>query len=125
MARTTMLRKVKSLSHVRLFETPWTAVRQAPLSMGLLQERILKWVAMPSSRGSSQPRDYSGLLLYSRILYCLSHQGKLFPTLSCPLSTAFARDFIESPPSTLKKIASFCIVLCPGSENIILLEKWL
>jgi len=30
---------------------------QAPLSMGILQEGILKWAAMPSSRGSSQPRD--------------------------------------------------------------------
>ena len=30
---------------------------QAPLSMGILQARILEWVAMPSSRGSSQPRD--------------------------------------------------------------------
>ena len=24
---------------------------------GIFQARILKWVAMPSSRGSSQPRD--------------------------------------------------------------------
>ena len=30
---------------------------QAPLSMGILQARILEWVAMPSSRGSSQPRN--------------------------------------------------------------------
>ena len=30
---------------------------QAPLSMTIFQARILKWVAMPSSRGSSQPRD--------------------------------------------------------------------
>ena len=30
---------------------------KAPLSMGLLQERILQWVAMLSSRGSSQIRD--------------------------------------------------------------------
>ena len=36
---------------------PWTAACQAPLSMGILQARILEWVAMPSSRGSSQPRD--------------------------------------------------------------------
>ena len=28
-----------------------------PLSMGILQLRILEWVAMPSFRGSSQPRD--------------------------------------------------------------------
>ena len=30
---------------------------QAPLSMGILQARVLEWVAMPSSRGSSQPKD--------------------------------------------------------------------
>ena len=30
---------------------------QAPLSMGILQARILEWVAMPSSRASSRPRD--------------------------------------------------------------------
>ena len=30
---------------------------QAPLSMGILEARILEWVAMPSSRESSQPRD--------------------------------------------------------------------
>ena len=43
-------------SHVQLFATPWTVARQAPLSMGILQERTLEWVAMPFSRGSSQPR---------------------------------------------------------------------
>ena len=31
--------------------TPWTVARQIPLSMGVLQARILEWVAMPSSRG--------------------------------------------------------------------------
>ena len=44
-------------SPVRLFATPWTVAHQAPLSMGILQARILEWVAMSSSRGSSQPRD--------------------------------------------------------------------
>ena len=32
-------------------------VHQAPLSMRILQTRILEWVAMPSSRRSSWPRD--------------------------------------------------------------------
>ena len=36
-------------SHVRLPATLWTAARQAPLSMGIVQARILAWVAMPSS----------------------------------------------------------------------------
>ena len=46
-----------ALSHVQLFETPWTVARQASLSMGILQAIILEWVAVSSSRGSSQPRD--------------------------------------------------------------------
>ena len=37
--------------------TPWTAARQAPLSMGILQATILEWIAMPSSKGSSQPSN--------------------------------------------------------------------
>ena len=38
---------------------PWTVALQTPLSMGILQARILEWVAMPSSRESSQPRDWT------------------------------------------------------------------
>ena len=45
------------LSCVRLFVIPWTVALQAPLSMGIFQARILEWVTMPSSKGSSQPRD--------------------------------------------------------------------
>ena len=37
--------------------TLWTVSCQAPLSMGILQSRILEWDAMPSSKGSSRPRD--------------------------------------------------------------------
>ena len=46
-----------AFSYVRLFATLWTVAHQAPLSMGILLARILEWVAMPSSRGSSQLRD--------------------------------------------------------------------
>ena len=41
-----------SLSHGRLLATPWTVAHQKPLSMGILQARILEWVAMFSSRES-------------------------------------------------------------------------
>ena len=53
---------VNVLSHfsrVWLSATPWTVARQAPLSMGLLQARTLEWGAMPFSRGSFQPRDWT------------------------------------------------------------------
>ena len=44
--------------------------------LGFFQARILEWVAMPSFRGSSQPRDQTPVLLHcSQILYHLSHQG--------------------------------------------------
>ena len=48
--------KVKVAQHVQLFETPWTIASQAPLSMGILQVKILGCVAIPLSRGSSQPK---------------------------------------------------------------------
>ena len=37
--------------------TPWTVAHQAPLVNGILQARILEWIAVSSSKGSSQPRD--------------------------------------------------------------------
>ena len=42
--------KVKSLSHVRLFETPWTAAYQAPSSMGFSRQEYWSGVPSPSPR---------------------------------------------------------------------------
>ena len=47
------------LSCVQLFMTLWTVALQAPLSLGILQARILEWIAMPFSRGYSRPRDWT------------------------------------------------------------------
>ena len=52
-------KKVKSPSCVWLFMTPWIGAYQTPLSMGIFQARVLEWVAVSSSRGSSQPRDWT------------------------------------------------------------------
>ena len=49
--------EVKSLSRVRLFVTPWTVAHSGSSVHGILQARILEWVAISFSRGSSQPRD--------------------------------------------------------------------
>ena len=37
--------------------TPWTVAHQASLSTWILQARILEWVAMPFSKGSSELGD--------------------------------------------------------------------
>ena len=61
---------------------------------GILQA-TLKWVALPSSRGSSQPRNWthtSGMLLHCwQVLYPLSHLG--------------------SPTSTISKVINWCFSL--------------
>ena len=38
-------------------ETPRTVAHQASLSMGFSRQRILEWIAIPFSRGTSQPKD--------------------------------------------------------------------
>ena len=46
---------------------------------GILQPRILKWVAFSFSKGSSQPRDQTCVsCIVSQILYCLSHQSPYY-----------------------------------------------
>ena len=42
--------KVKSLSHVRLPATPWTAALQAPASMGLSRQEYWSGVPLPSPK---------------------------------------------------------------------------
>ena len=41
--------KVKSLSHIRLLATPWTASYQAPPSMVFSRARVLEWGAIAFS----------------------------------------------------------------------------
>ena len=62
--------EVKLLSHVQLFATPWILAYQAPLSMGFSRQEywsglpfpsLLEWVAYPFSRGSSLPRNQTGV----------------------------------------------------------------
>ena len=55
------------VSPVWLFATPWTVAHQSPLSVEFSQARILEWVAISCSRGSSWPKDCSHLFCISRI----------------------------------------------------------
>ena len=47
--------KVKLLSRVRLFATPWTAAHQAPPSMGFSRQEYWSGVPLPSPRKSTRP----------------------------------------------------------------------
>ena len=66
-------------SHVLLFVTLWTIACQVPLSMGILQARILEWIVTSSSRGPSPPRDQTQISYVScfgsQVLYRQHHLG--------------------------------------------------
>ena len=57
---------------------------------GILQARILEWVDMPSSRGSSQPRDQTQVSPIAGGFFTtyLSHQGiqRILEWVLCPFS---------------------------------------
>ena len=57
----------------------WHPMDCSPLGFsvhGILQTRILEWVAIPFSRGSSQPRDRTqASCIAGRFFYQLSYQG--------------------------------------------------
>ena len=53
------------LSHVQLFPTPWTVAHPVLLSMGFSRQEY--WLVMPSSIGSSWPRDRTEVSVISCI----------------------------------------------------------
>ena len=55
-------------SHAQLFATLWTVACHAPLIHGILQTRILEWVALPSCRGSSWSKDQTCV----SYVYCIA-----------------------------------------------------
>ena len=52
--------KVKSLSHVRLFATPWTVALQAPLSMEFSRQEYWSGQPLPSPGALPYPGIESG-----------------------------------------------------------------
>ena len=75
------------LSHfscIRLFAMLWTVACQAPLSIGILQARILEWIAMPSSRGIFPTQGSN-----PQLLHLLHWEAGSLPLthLECPLIT--------------------------------------
>ena len=61
-------------SGVWLFVTQRTMACQAPLSMGILQTRVLEWDAMPFSRWSSQTKGRTRISYVSCIVWQIIYQ---------------------------------------------------
>ena len=89
------------LSPVQLFATPWTVACQAPLSMGILQARILEWFAISSSRGSSQLRDQTQVLrIAGRLFTIRAAREALLHARSLQLCSTLCNPIDGSLPSS-------------------------
>ena len=76
--------KVKSLSRVRLFATPWTAAYQAPPSMGFSRREYCSGIPSPSpmrnNKRKSLNSDYNFFYLYLCFLRFLYRKAIIMST---------------------------------------------
>ena len=76
--------KVKSLSCVQLFATPWTVAHQAPLSMGFSKQEYWGGLPLPSPGDLPQPGSNPPLLLLvKQILYHGATEEAPFLSVMC------------------------------------------
>ena len=67
--------KVKLLSHVRLFVTPWTVAYEAPPSVGFSTQEYWSGLPFPSPGDLPDPGIKPGLPHCMQMLYRLSYEG--------------------------------------------------
>jgi len=78
---------------------------------GILQARILEWVAIPFSSGSDL-----GLLHCRQIIYCLSHQGWC-PTIHIHTSKRAQKKVRASTPTFPKVMNLICSLTSPKPDT--------
>ena len=91
----------QSFSCVRLFATPWTVARQAPLSVGFSWARTLEWAAISSSRGSFRPRDQIHVSCMAGGFFTSEAAGKpLGTSINTPQAGDWSTDNLTAPCSS-------------------------
>ena len=93
--------KVRSLSRVRLFATPWTAAYQAPSSMGFSRQEYWSGLPLPSAEHSSK--------LMLKIL-----QARLQQYVNCEVPDVQAG--FRKGRGTRDQIANICWIIKKGRE---------
>ena len=69
--------KVKSLSHVQLLVTPWTAAYQPPPSMGFSRQEYWSGVPLPSLiHGTTPYFSFSSYFSKRYLRTCAEHAGE-------------------------------------------------
>ena len=70
--------KVKSLSHLRLFATPWTAAYQAPPSMGFSRQEHWSGVPLPSLHKRHKKQSKLKLSVWDLANRTITHRSPEF-----------------------------------------------
>ena len=129
--------KVLVAQCVRLFVTPWTAALQTPL----LQARILQWVAIPFSRGSSQPRNQSQVSCITDGFFTTWATREAQQSLSLGKETGLSREtgaverfkrkdktkrwqHLRDTRGRLRQLRTECEALEDGNSNSIFCKLW-
>ena len=111
-------------NHVQLFTALWTLTSQDPLFRGILQERILEWVIMLSSRGSSQSRNWTYISYVLCMGRCvLYHQHHLRSSILCTENTKDATRKLRFVVQSVNHVQLFVIpwtAACQASLSIII-----
>ena len=102
--------KVKSLSRVRLFATPWTVAHQAPPSMGFSRQEYWSGLPFPSPGIFPTQGSNLGLPHCKQTLYHLSHQG----SLKCSLSVSNFLEEISSLSHSIVFLYFFAVIAEEG-----------
>ena len=95
--------------------TPWTKAHQAPLFMGILQARMLEWVAMLSSRGSSQPRDWTQVSCIAGRFFTLWGTSSIQFNCSVVSDSLRPHELQHARPPCPSPIPGSCSNSCPLS----------
>ena len=88
----------------------------SPLSMGILQARILEWIAMPSPKGTFRPKDRTRLSYVSCIDRCV-----LYHSLSHTVSFS-SQNLSWAPHNVFRPIPSVQAIISPNPPSAITLN---
>ena len=111
--------KVKLLSHVRLFVTPWTVAYQAPLSMGFSRQEYWSGLPFPSPEDLPDQGSNPGLPHCRQTLYHLSHQGPVVVLIYLLRGISWRSQWLGHHTSTTGGTS-----LIPGQGTKILQATW-
>ena len=86
---------------------------------GILWARILEWVAISFSRGSSQPRDRTWVsCFYRQILFCLSHQGSPILQYKIRILKSDSKTMHKSPQNHASDSRGTLVLSLENKKNI-------